>query len=121
MKRSNGRRDGSQRRDAVGLLDLVPPDGLRAHRFDVGPDAFGVLVLTLGNPAASVPAANLTRSEQSVVRLVLEGKSNQEIAKDRRTAVRTVANQVASIFKKLGVGSRAELYAFVAQGKKRGT
>jgi DNA-binding NarL/FixJ family response regulator len=54
------------------------------------------------------------------MQLVLEGKSNQEIAKSRRTAVRTVANQVASIFRKLGVGSRSELYAFVASGKKHG-
>jgi len=119
VKRKGGRRDGSQRREPAALLDLVPPDGLGAHRFDVGSDAFGVLVLPLGNPSASAPSANLTRSEQSVMRLVLEGKSNQDIAKDRRTAVRTVANQVASIFKKLGVGSRAELYAFAARATKR--
>lgn len=120
MKRTPGRREGSQRRDAGPLLDLVPPAGLRAHRFDIGSDAFGVIVVPLGNPSASAEAVNLTRSEQSVMQLMLEGKSNQDIAKNRRTAVRTVANQVASIFRKLGVGSRSELYAFVARGKKRG-
>ena len=120
MKRTTGRRDGSQRRDPAALADLAPPSGLDAHRFDVGPDAFGVLVFPLGGPSVSPPPTNLTPSEQSVMQLMLEGKSNQEIAKERRTAVRTVANQVASIFKKLGVGSRAELYAFGARGTKRG-
>lgn len=119
MKRASGRREASQRRDPGALLDLVPPAGLRAHRFDVGPDSFGVLVVPLGNPSAPAEAVNLTESEQSVMQLMLEGKSNQEIAKSRRTAVRTVANQVASIFKKLGVGSRSELYAFVARGKRQ--
>jgi DNA-binding NarL/FixJ family response regulator len=118
VKRSSGRRDGSPRRDPGALLDLLPPAGLHAHRFDVGPDSFGVLVVPLGSPSASAEAVNLTQSEQSVLQLMLDGKSNQEIAKSRRTAVRTVANQVASIFKKLGVGSRSELYAFVARGKR---
>jgi DNA-binding NarL/FixJ family response regulator len=84
----------------------------------VGPDAFVILEFPLGNPSAPLPCTSLTESEQSVTRLMLEGKSNQDIAKARRTAVRTVANQVASIFKKLGVGSRAELYALVARGTK---
>jgi len=120
VKRTTGRRDGSQRRDPAALLDFVPPAGLDAHRFDVGPDEFGVLVFPLGSPSVPLPSTNLTASEQSVMQLMLDGKSNQEIAKERRTAVRTVANQVASIFKKLGVGSRAELYAFAARGTKRG-
>jgi DNA-binding NarL/FixJ family response regulator len=42
---------------------------------------------------------------------ILEGKANAEIAADRRTAPRTVANQVARLFKKLGVRSRSELAA----------
>lgn len=120
MKRTAGRREGSQRRDPGALVDLMPPAGLRAHRFDVGPDAFGVIVVPLGKPSASSQSVNLTRSEQSVMQFILEGKSNQDIAKSRRTAVRTVANQVASIFKKLGVGSRSELYALVARGTKQG-
>jgi DNA-binding CsgD family transcriptional regulator len=120
MKRTTGRREGSQRREPGAFLDFTPPAGLSAHRFDVGPDAFGVIVVPLGKPSPSAEAVNLTPSEQSVMQLVLEGKSNQDIAKSRRTAVRTVANQVASIFKKLGVGSRSELYAFVARGKKNG-
>ncbi|MBI4950453.1 MAG: response regulator transcription factor [Myxococcales bacterium] len=40
-----------------------------------------------------------------------EGRSNREIARARGGAERTVANQLAATFVKLGVGSRAELCA----------
>lgn len=43
--------------------------------------------------------------------LTLSGLSNAEVAKKRGTAVRTVANQLQSLFRKLGVNSRAELSA----------
>jgi DNA-binding NarL/FixJ family response regulator len=45
---------------------------------------------------------------------MLEGRSNAEIARDRGTCARTVANQIASMFRKLGVQSRAELAATAA-------
>jgi DNA-binding CsgD family transcriptional regulator len=54
-------------------------------------------------------APELTRIERDVCRLILTGASNREIARQRGTAVRTVANQVASILKKTGAGSRAQL------------
>ncbi|MCZ7680271.1 MAG: helix-turn-helix transcriptional regulator [Sandaracinaceae bacterium] len=53
----------------------------------------------------------LTDAEREVCRMILLGRSNAQIATARHTAPRTVANQVASIFKKLGVASRAELLA----------
>ena len=56
----------------------------------------------------------LTPAEREVMTLLLAGKSNGEIARQRKTAVRTVANQVASLFRKFGVGSRAALAARVA-------
>jgi DNA-binding CsgD family transcriptional regulator len=55
--------------------------------------------------------ARLTDAERKVVTLILEGRSNAEIAQARSTSPRTIANQVAGIFRKLGVGSRAELAA----------
>lgn len=70
---------------------------------------------TLSLPLASArPVAPLTPAERQVVALLLEGKSNAQIARARRTSARTVANQVASIFKKLSVSSRAELLAMGA-------
>jgi len=59
------------------------------------------------------PGPTLTPAERAVMALLLAGRSNSEIAKHRKTAVRTVANQVASLFRKFGVGSRAELAATV--------
>lgn len=42
---------------------------------------------------------------------IFAGESNDDIARRRGTSPRTVANQIASIFRKHGVGSRAELVA----------
>lgn len=56
--------------------------------------------------------ARLTAAEREVVAALLAGKSNAEIAKARETSTRTVANQVASIFRKLDVHSRAQLVAY---------
>ncbi|HEY5922359.1 MAG TPA: helix-turn-helix transcriptional regulator [Kofleriaceae bacterium] len=64
--------------------------------------------------ATEVPAAlpaTLTAAERAVAAEILEGKSNAAIARGRGVAVRTIANQVASILRKLGVGSRAGLVA----------
>lgn len=51
----------------------------------------------------------LSPAEREVARAAAEGWSNTEIARRRGRKVRTIANQLASIYKKLGVGSRAEL------------
>lgn len=56
----------------------------------------------------------ITQSETEVMKLMLEGLSNAEIARSRGRAVRTVANQVASLFRKLGVNSRSELMSLFA-------
>lgn len=55
----------------------------------------------------------LTEAEIAVVHDVLAGLSNAEIGEKRGTALRTVANQVAAIFRKLGVSSRLELSLYV--------
>lgn len=79
--------------------------------FRVGSAEFAVT----SEPAPVALAPVLTAAEQDVVRRLLAGRSNAEIAKARRSSVRTVANQVASVFRKYGVNSRAELAARVAQ------
>ena len=53
--------------------------------------------------------AKLTRAEHAVFELVVAGASNAEIARARGSSVRTVANQVASLLKKLAAPSRFEL------------
>jgi DNA-binding NarL/FixJ family response regulator len=55
----------------------------------------------------------LTISELAVVALVIEGNSHAEIAKRRHTSARTVANQIASVHRKLRVSSRMELLCYL--------
>jgi DNA-binding CsgD family transcriptional regulator len=56
--------------------------------------------------------ADLTEAERDVARRALGGMSNARIARARGSSVRTVTNQLASVFRKLGVGSRAGLIAW---------
>jgi DNA-binding CsgD family transcriptional regulator len=56
----------------------------------------------------------LTPVERHVASLAAEGLSNAEIGRRRGTAERTVANQMASILRKLNVGSRYHLAARLA-------
>jgi DNA-binding CsgD family transcriptional regulator len=53
----------------------------------------------------------LTRAEYRVARLIVEGKSHRELAAARGTSVRTIANQIGAVFRKLGVSGRFELLA----------
>ncbi len=83
----------------------------RAFRIVKGNEELAVLSIPLRSPS---PPPSLSSAEQEVCALILEGRSNAEIAAVRRSAIRTVANQIASIFRKLGVSSRAELAARLA-------
>jgi len=55
----------------------------------------------------------LTDAELANIRLVIEGRTNRAIASARGVSVRTVANQLATAYRKLGVASRFELLAKV--------
>jgi DNA-binding CsgD family transcriptional regulator len=92
--------------------------GMRAFRFRLGFEEFALLSYELRNEG-SLPAFEdaLSPSEQIVANLALEGYSNLQIARVRATSVRTVANQIGSIFQKLGVKSRRELCALSLLGK----
>jgi DNA-binding CsgD family transcriptional regulator len=61
------------------------------------------------------PLAELTPAENEVARLAVEGHSSAEIAALRGTSVRTVDNQLGSIYTKLGLNSRAELAVLMAR------
>ncbi len=58
-------------------------------------------------------ADKLTSSELAVIGPLIEGHSHAEIARQRRTSVRTVANQIASAYKKLHVSGRMELLCYL--------
>jgi DNA-binding CsgD family transcriptional regulator len=59
----------------------------------------------------------LSPAEYAVTRLLIEGKSYQEMARLRKTSKRTVANQLASAFHRLGISGRAELLCLLAKRK----
>ncbi|HEX2876387.1 MAG TPA: helix-turn-helix transcriptional regulator [Polyangiaceae bacterium] len=60
-------------------------------------------------------AAWLAPAEHTVITLLIEGHGYAEIAQARHTSIRTVANQVASAFRRLGVSGRAELLCLLAR------
>jgi DNA-binding NarL/FixJ family response regulator len=84
-----------------------PPPGLDVDLVDVD----GETILILSWPAGKHPAAELplTSAEQAVLRKIVAGWSNAEIAAARGTSTRTVANQVASLLRKFRVTSRHQL------------
>jgi DNA-binding CsgD family transcriptional regulator len=93
-----------------------PGEGPRATTFECGPDTFAILSFPAGDPALP---DSLSAAEKEVCLLLLAGATNAEVAERRRTAVRTVANQVASILRKLGAGSRSELPRALARHHTR--
>jgi DNA-binding NarL/FixJ family response regulator len=62
-----------------------------------------------GNSEAQCAPPKLTRREESVVRLVVQGMVNREIAEKLRLSEHTVKNYLFRIFDKLGVSNRVEL------------
>jgi DNA-binding CsgD family transcriptional regulator len=94
---------------------LAPPSKLNGHSVQVAGDE--LVILSFDAPPL-VPVPGLTPAEHEVCALLLEGLSNREIAARRGSAPRTVANQLARIFVKLEVGSRAALIALLSRGRR---
>jgi DNA-binding NarL/FixJ family response regulator len=88
------------------LPPLAAPPGLDAAPLKVEDDEYVILSYPL--PQWSLPPT-LTEAERDVALGLLNGDSYEAIAQRRGKAVRTVANQVASVFAKLHITSRAEL------------
>lgn len=61
----------------------------------------------------------LTPAEVEVLEGIAAGKANAEIARSRGTSSRTIANQAASLFRKVGVFSRHELVSRIAARGER--
>jgi two-component system, NarL family, response regulator LiaR len=77
----------------------------------LGPEVAARLVQGLNRPRvqASVhPAARLTEREMEVLRLLAQGRGNQEIARRMYLSERTARNHVSSILTKLNVESRTQ-------------
>jgi len=72
---------------------------------------------TEAKPETEKPTTDLSDREVEVLKLAARGMSNKDIAGQLFISVRTVQGHLASIFNKLGVGSRTEA---IFQAVKRG-
>ncbi len=84
-------------------------------RLSVGSDEVGVL--SVSRAVRGSASAVLSEAERGIATLVVEGKTNAAIARARRTSPHTVANQIQSMFEKLGVGSRTALAQRLTRGE----
>jgi DNA-binding NarL/FixJ family response regulator len=76
------------------------------------PDAVSTLVrdyLDRLRRGERVPSSVLTAREDEVIKLIAEGRSSKEIARDLTIAVKTVERHRANILAKLGMRDRTEL------------
>lgn len=64
-------------------------------------------------PDNSDSGTTLTATERNLLRLLLTGLSNKEIAAHCHRSIRTVKTQITSIYRKYGVRSRARLLAMM--------
>lgn len=88
--------------------DLTLPEGLTATPFQIAGEDLVVFRYALDDRNA-VERSALTPAERDIAALVAAGLDNSEIATRRGTSVRTVANQVASILRKLRLDSRRQV------------
>ncbi len=83
------------------------------HRLRSGAEAVeladGLVLIRLPEADPRFPPGLLTATEQEVAREVFGGASNSEVAERRGVSVKTIANQLRSIYDKLGVTSRVEM------------
>lgn len=101
----------TSRPDASAAIPM--PENLRAHALSDD------LVWLSFDRAPAVAPHGLTAAELEVALLVYEDQSNQAIAEARGVSVKTVGNQLESIYRKLGVQSRVELVLAMRGGGGR--
>lgn len=98
---------------AAALADAVRA----AYRGEptLAPEATRALIRAAQSPPT--PASAFTGREQDVLRLMVQGMSNAEIAEDLIVSISTVKFHVSNILSKLGVSSRTEAVAVALQEK----
>jgi DNA-binding CsgD family transcriptional regulator len=102
--------DSAQERTAGDFASCEAVAGVRSRRFRFCGDEHWVLSFSL-----EPPIARLTGAETVIAEAILVGASNSEIARERGRSINTVANQIAALFKKVGVRSRQELVVALAR------
>lgn len=86
--------------------ELVAPAKFRTQRFWFAECEY----LVVSYPVTSLRAPkSLTDAERRVALAFARGEPMRKIAAERATAVRTVANQIRAVYRKLAVRSRLQL------------
>ena len=87
--------------------------GARAGQAQLHPEVARRLMQQVTTPRKVEPVTQLTDREREVLRLLAEGRSNKEIARELVVSERTVKGHVSNILGKLGLQDRtqAALYA----------
>ena len=70
-----------------------------------------------GTPATEEPMARVTPREREIIQLLVEGKSNKEVANQLGISVRTVESHRATIIRKLHCHSFSELVRYAIRNK----
>jgi DNA-binding NarL/FixJ family response regulator len=92
------------------------PQRVSAHGFDL--DGMRLAVLSIPLEPSAWPA-EMTEAEKEITRGLIRGNTYGEIAHQRNVSANTVASQVASILRKTGARSAAELIATIATREAR--
>jgi DNA-binding NarL/FixJ family response regulator len=81
-----------------------------------------VLIKALQNRGRNraISPAQLSPRERQIIKLVLAGCRNREVAKELAISEKTVKNHLSNIFDKLGVGDRLEMALYVLDKKLLG-
>jgi DNA-binding NarL/FixJ family response regulator len=99
------------------VLRLVDLQSRHVRVTQLGADLICISVdASTAPPSSADKLAALTSSERAVAELAARGVSNRRIAELRETSLRTVANQLTSAYKKLGLTSRRELSVLLSAG-----
>ena len=86
-----------------------------AGRMTLSPEAAQALAESAAQP--QIPGNQLTERERDVLRCMVEGRNNQEIADQLVISLGTVKFHVSNIFQKLGVDSRVEAVKMAIEQK----
>ncbi len=106
MSRERRRPRAASGRTGAGEPDpLPPPYDLTVDTIEVG----GETLVVFAFPGKRGVLRQLTEAEREVVGLLLQGFTTARIAAARGVTKATVSSQLQSIYRKLGVASRAEL------------
>lgn len=96
---------GANRQSLIELLDAAGP-APAPRRSPV--DSFLLALRSIGAPIAPPAAPGLTARQHDVLRLLREGRSTKEIARNLGLAVPTVKTHLAALYRLLGARNRVE-------------